>query len=324
MHIDLRRLSYALTIARTRNFSRAAKQLSITQPALSRSIASLEADLDVRLFERGRGGVVVTPAGRALTIEAEQLLLRARLLEQSISQWRDGQAGSVNFGMGPLPASIFLPRLLAHMARSHPRLLTTVAIYGVHELVPALEADRIEFGVCAETSLPHVKHLARKIIARLPLGLFVRSGHPLARKNQPTSDDIASFPVASGTLPTSAADDNWVARLRLPNFFCDDYHVLKEVMLGSDVIWLASPLLLTNELAEERAVELELGLPEEDRIVTFCAVRLANRPPSPTAELLVRLMTEMIGSQQQGSRQQRQLRHGKSKKATRQPRSLSE
>jgi len=296
MNLDLRRLGHVLSVAQTRSFSRAAKQLSITQPALSRSIASLEADLELRLFDRGRGGVVITPAGKALIKEAEQLVSRARTLEQSAAQWRNGYTESVSFGLGPLPASIFMPRLLAEIARSHTRMVTNVSVCGVDDLIAALESDKIEFGICAEQAVPALKRLSIEVVGQIPLGLFVRAGHPLLGKKQVNREDLECYAIASGSLPTWQSLDDWMSKSYTPNIFCDNYHILKEVMLSSDAILLGSSPLLINELRDRRAVALDVDIPEATLGITFCAVRLANRTRSSTSDLVLKSITDLVSA----------------------------
>jgi DNA-binding transcriptional LysR family regulator len=75
--LDLRKLRYFLAVAHHLNFGRAAGELLLAQPALSRAIQALEADLGVELFERDHHKVALTPAGAALAREAETLLARA-------------------------------------------------------------------------------------------------------------------------------------------------------------------------------------------------------------------------------------------------------
>jgi DNA-binding transcriptional LysR family regulator len=297
MKTDLRRLNQILMVARTQSFSRASKQLAISQPALSRSIAILEAELDVRIFDRGRGGVALTPAGRALIAEAEQLISRANMFEQNAARWRSGYAGVVAFGIEPVPASAFLPKVFVDLASTHPRLVVRSSIGGPDEIVRALEADSIEFGICAEPALVRRRHLERQTIGKMSYGLFVRAGHPLLRKKRLDREDLARFPVASGALPASTSQDNWLTRLCVPNFVCESFHILKDVMLTSDVIWLTSPLLLGRELRRHAAFELQFGVPQEERTVPLCAVRLAKRSPSDMVGRLIQMMSKITASE---------------------------
>src|SRR5881397_3804305 len=109
--MDLVKLRHIVAISDTGSFSRAAEDQHITQPALSRSIASFEARYGVRLFDRGRGGVLPTPAGTFVIEQARGLLRGAGELERNLLLYERGAAGSVSFGLGQLMASLILPRL---------------------------------------------------------------------------------------------------------------------------------------------------------------------------------------------------------------------
>ena len=73
--LTLRQLQYAVAIAETQSFSRAAERCAVSQPSLSAQIAELESSLGVRLFERGRRGVLVTAAGQELLARAKRVLI---------------------------------------------------------------------------------------------------------------------------------------------------------------------------------------------------------------------------------------------------------
>src|SRR5213593_1327258 len=100
--MDLTRLRHIVAVADTGSFSRAAEDVRITQPALSRSIATFEQQYGVRLFDRGRGGVSSTPAGSLVIEQARSMLSAATDLERSMRLFGKGEAGRVAFGLGPL------------------------------------------------------------------------------------------------------------------------------------------------------------------------------------------------------------------------------
>src|ERR1700752_4090959 len=100
--MDLRHLRHATVLAQTGSFVRAAEELSITQPALSRSIRSLEEEVGVRLFERGRQGARPTREGKLLIERAEQVRLTLGGLRHDIDLLKKGHLGEVGFGLGPM------------------------------------------------------------------------------------------------------------------------------------------------------------------------------------------------------------------------------
>ena len=88
--VELRKLRYFVAVAAEANFGRAAARLYITQPALSRQIQSLEAEIGVRLFDRDRQGTRLTPAGEQFCDDAKRLLelfIAARRRARRTSSW---------------------------------------------------------------------------------------------------------------------------------------------------------------------------------------------------------------------------------------------
>jgi len=85
MLFDLVRLRHVVALASQRSFTRAAEQLHISQPALSRSISEFERRADVRLFERNRGGIELTAVGRQVVAQAEDLLRSAEAIDLNVA-----------------------------------------------------------------------------------------------------------------------------------------------------------------------------------------------------------------------------------------------
>jgi DNA-binding transcriptional LysR family regulator len=91
MDVDLRKLRYFMAVARLRNFSRAAEELHIAQPVLSRQIRALESELGAALFIRDSRGATLTPAGAQLTLDAEPLLADAEMLRRNVARAARGR-----------------------------------------------------------------------------------------------------------------------------------------------------------------------------------------------------------------------------------------
>src|ERR1700728_3560103 len=99
--LDLRKLRYFLAVAQHLNFGRAAQELLLAQPALSRAVQSLEADLGVALFERDHHKVALTSSGAALVREAEMLLTRAAAARRRVqAASRTGSTLTIGFRPG--------------------------------------------------------------------------------------------------------------------------------------------------------------------------------------------------------------------------------
>ncbi|WP_309228756.1 LysR family transcriptional regulator [Roseomonas sp. KE2513] len=128
--LELRQFRYFVTVGRQRHFGRAAALLRVAQPALSRQVAKLEAELGVQLLERHDRGVSLTAEGEVLLARAEAVLAEAgALLEEARAQPREPQ-GTVSLGFSPSVAELFGGRLAALSLRRYPQVrlrITTAA-----------------------------------------------------------------------------------------------------------------------------------------------------------------------------------------------------
>ncbi len=118
--MDLRHLRYFQAIAEELSFSRAARRLNVVQPALSRALKELEAELGVELVSRTRRVVSLTAAGKVLLEDSALLFERLDQTVRRVRRAAAGQAGELRLGyIGP-PTQQFLGRLLAEYGRRCP------------------------------------------------------------------------------------------------------------------------------------------------------------------------------------------------------------
>lgn len=290
MRVDLRKLSYAVAVGRHLSFSRAANELGITQPALSRSIAALEAEIGAKLFDRDRVGVGLTRVGTQLVADAERLLSQASILEHNVGQWSRAEAGSVVLGIGPLPASIFLSELLASLTLSHPGLIIDVRVAPAAQLLEEISADRVELVVCSKTFVDDPS-LSCVPLFDVPIGLFVRAMHPLAGHRDVDLSELRRHPLASSRFVSHRED--LFAGDGAPTIICDDYAVLKRLMLSSDVVWLGSSRLVERELSDGLVVPVRVSAARDLLRTTITASWRENRVRSPAASLLLSRITQL-------------------------------
>src|SRR6516162_8397322 len=113
--MEYAKLRHIVAVARIGSFSRAAEEMHLTQPALSRSIAGFEAYHGVRLFDRVRSGVTLTASGKLVVEQARAILSATGDLERNLRHYSKGEAGRIEVGLGPLLASLLLPALSQSM-----------------------------------------------------------------------------------------------------------------------------------------------------------------------------------------------------------------
>ncbi|MEO6972615.1 MAG: LysR family transcriptional regulator, partial [Rhodoferax sp.] len=145
--MDLRRLKHVVALADTRHFGRAAVQCHLSQPAFSRSVQAAEAEMGLKLFDRGNVEVVCTDAGALVVARARKLLFDSRCLERDVSLYRERQIGDLAFGVGPYPAATMLPPLLIELRLRYPGINTRVEVNNSRYLSEHLRAEELDFYV---------------------------------------------------------------------------------------------------------------------------------------------------------------------------------
>ena len=262
--MTLVQLRHLLSLARTGSFSRSAAALFITQPALSRSIGALEAELGQRLFDRVGRQSELTPFGREMAERASELVLAADdLREHARRRGGTGEQGLLRVGLGSGPGALLMTPLLQRCALQHPRLQLQVARAATEQLVQALRERTLDALVVDARSLRPAPDLDTRELHEMRGAFLVRRGHPLARRRAPV--DLAllrQYPVASTPLSD-------------------------EVARRSDAV------LLAIRAAAPDLVELRLT-PELKATARFGLVTLRRRTEPPGLDVLRTLMREQL------------------------------
>src|SRR6187549_1138834 len=183
---SLRQLQYAVAVADARSFRRAAEQCGVSQPSLSAQLAQLEGALGVRLFERDRRRVLLTPAGEELIERARRVLVDADDLVDAARRLGDPLAGTLAIGVIPTVSPYLLPTAAPAIRRAHPRLTVRWLEDKTETLARDLHAGRLDAALLAlEADLGGP--LQREVIGRDPFVLAVPRKHPLAKPSRPAN-----------------------------------------------------------------------------------------------------------------------------------------
>ncbi|HLV81151.1 MAG TPA: LysR family transcriptional regulator, partial [Chthonomonadaceae bacterium] len=129
------------------SFTRAAEALSLTQPAVTRQIAALEAELKTRLFDRLGRTVHLTAAGEMLHRYAEEIVRLAREALHAIADIEAGTAGRLAVGASSTLATYVLPPLLRRFRESHPRVEISVHTGVSAQVVEMVRANEVDIGL---------------------------------------------------------------------------------------------------------------------------------------------------------------------------------
>lgn len=287
--LNLRTLEKLVVLAEEANFSRAAARLGLSQPVLSRSIAQLEEVYGLRLFDRSRAGVVPTSVGAELLVHARRLLGEADNIEQNLILQSRGEAGKVAFGIGPLAANFRLADLLAACIGRWPDLSVTTQIGATDSLVERLLDAELDFCICSANTLAFNSALTIRQLCQIEMGYFVRKEHPLA-KCEELADwaQMRQFPrvTSHSSAHPSERPDHLFGPFEA-TLECDDFDVLRKVVLDTDAIWLTSARLSPAEIAAGELVEITPPGKRSGVLADIVLVRVGSRSPSRAAQQII-------------------------------------
>lgn len=193
MPLNLRQMDVIRTVMSAGTISSAARELSVTQPAISRMITLTEQQLRLRLFQRVRGRLHPTPEAHELLAEIERArdgVQRVNELAQALAEQR---AGDLRVACSPSLAQSLVPRALARFGTEHPQVTIRLRSSLVERLVPEVLNDEVEVGVCSVPAEHPNLSVTSLCVGRMVA--IVPRDSPLAARQRLSLRDLSSHPM---------------------------------------------------------------------------------------------------------------------------------
>lgn len=288
--MELRHLRYFEAVARHGHVGRAAHELHIAQPSLSKQIHDLEHELGTQLFDRVGRGIELTDAGRVLLPYARRILNEVNVAREALQQQHDLHRGRVRIGASPTVGTRLLPAALAAFNATYPGIELEMEEAGVGRLLGSLAEGTVQLAV-ASVPLADVAYVE---LFTEELVVAVGREHALATEQRVTTADLAGeafilFPAGyelrERTLQLCAAA-GFVPRIVLDGAEMDTVLRCAAVGLG---------IAIVPRLALDGADGL-VGLPIRDMPLTrtLGLVWHQERQLSPAAEALRSFLLERL------------------------------
>ena len=290
--VELRQLRYFAAVAREGHFGQAARALRIAQPAVSRQIQQLEAELGVRLFDRRPRGAVLTAEGLALLDRAERLLGEAEAMRREARGQADRPRGAVTIGLSPGVSEIIGAAFATAAARRFPEIRLRLAIGFMHDLEKQLEDGAIDAAVLNGPGAS--ARLAAEPLLAEPLCLICTAGDRRFEAPAVPLRALAGVPLVLAGRPES-----WVRRALRDALGQEALDI--EVAAEADTVALAKRLVLAGlgpmvdvasmvraEILEGRLRAVPLGALGITRLL----VMPRGRDPSPAAAAAAGLLRD--------------------------------
>jgi LysR family hydrogen peroxide-inducible transcriptional activator len=285
----LRQIQYAAAVAETLSFRRAAERCRVSQPSLSAQLAELEASLQVRLFERNRRSVLVTPAGAALLGRARRLLVEADELLLAAQTAGDFLSGRLRLGIIPTIAPYLLPWATPLLRRSWRNLSVVWVEDRTAALMGSLRQGDLDAAVLAlEAELGDVEH---EVIAKDPFLLAGPPGHPLLRRRSAVTmkelRDVGVLLLTEGhCLREQALGLCAASKARELEFRATSLPTLVQMVAAGNGVTLLPSLAVPAETRRARLLVRPFAPPAPHRTLA-----LVWRPGSALAEALRKVVS---------------------------------
>lgn len=192
--MEIRTLRYFLAVAREENMTRAAEQLHVTQPTLSKQIKSLERELGQKLFVRHSFSIELTDEGALLRERAEDLVRLADRIEGEFLSLGDVTGGDIHFGLAESWQVRYLAREIARFKQGHPGLRYHVMSGDTQQVCERLDRGVLDFALLVEEPDAQ-KYEALRFPEADRWGLVVPEDSELAKREAVTIDDLVDLPL---------------------------------------------------------------------------------------------------------------------------------
>lgn len=292
--MELKQLERFLAVYDHGSLALAAKNLSLTQQALSASLANLEEQIGTRLFDRAPGGVTrPTLAGEALVSHARSQLAADTRAIQELQNLVEGRTGQVTIGVGEAFAGDIIVAAVKALRVEHPEVRVNLIEGYSEQLRYRLYDGEFDFIAAGVSAFELNSDFEREQIYSTNDIIVCSTEHPLAQKPKLQLADLCGYgwlvpysrPADLNTIVDAFAAENLSPPARLIG--SDAYRIGMQLLADSDLLVMVSPALIEPELTGPVPflTQLAINKPTIRRHASLIYPR--SRPLTPPAQLLL-------------------------------------
>lgn len=288
----LRQLRDFVAVVQTGSLRAAAREIGVSQPAITKSIRQLEAELHVRLLQRNARGAAPTPAGKAFLARAKVVQAELRKAEDDLQAFRGGTQGSVALGIAPAACMVIAPEALQQFRRRHPEAGIRI-VEGVNTaLIPLVRDETLDFSIGQSPSAKLDGAIAFKPLFRSELAVVGRRGHPLrgakSLRELAGASWLMFYPLGTGAALERALH---AAGLPLPRpvIQCESYATALALIAKTDTLGLLIPQMTEEPYGQRYLHRFELD--ERIPAPVIGMYSRAGAPLTPAAAAMAQAVT---------------------------------
>jgi len=288
-----------IAVAQKGNFRKASKELGISQPALTRSIQSLEHYFNVPLFDRLSNGVMMTEYGRTVLEWAENAITNTDNIKRQIHLLSAMSTGRLVIGTGAYFADSVLAEAVGKMIKKNPSLQIKVIRETWEKAEEMLLNRQIDLflGRTDETSIS--ENITVKTLLNDPIALFCRMQHPLVRRFKLELIDVLEFPMAGPMIHEEVHEELDQYRFELTGVHrpllaieFDSYSELRKVVQLSDCVGMLLESCMIPYFKEGLFKRLPVSFPGMTARAGISYLK--DRTLLPATELIIKELTEIV------------------------------
>lgn len=297
--MELRQLERFLAVVDHGTLAAAARELGLTQQALSASLAGLEKALDVRLFDRGPGGITkLTAYGETLVTHARSQIAADRRAREALRSLANAETGTVTVGIGETFAGDIIEPAVSLVHAERPGLRINLIEGYSEQILERLYDGEFDFVAVGVGGFALREGFGAEVIYSADDVVACRPAHPLARKRKVRLRDLAGYTwVVPYSRPTDVdvITEAFIAEgLEPPTRFIgsDAYRIGMKLLAANDFLLMTSPALVTSRLAKEAwgVHILPVARPSVRRNASL--VTPSERPMTPAAAAMLKAVRQ--------------------------------
>ena len=235
--IDLRRLRYVVEAARVGSVTAAAQSLSISQPALTRSIAELEQDVGFPIFFRLHRGIALTEDGEEFVNRARVIIDDVATLGREVQSKSNDPVGRLRIGFSPAGYIHSVREVMAAFAKQYAGVALETVTGMPQTVCNRLFRGELDMLIGLSSYFDQWPEIETEELTELQFAFMVRQKHPLVGKNNITAKDLSGFPLV---LPESADPGitNIAAITSLkPHYVTDEFSLGVSLLNNTDAVY---------------------------------------------------------------------------------------
>lgn len=191
--MEFRQLEYFIEVALCQNFTRAAENLLVAQPAISKAIQKLEQELQVTLIDRSSKHIALTPEGEVFLQHAKEILQRVEETKVEMKEMRGLEKGEVRIGLPSMVGSYYFPAIIKDFKRKYSALQINVVEEGTLQVQRLIERGEVDLGIIVVDQ--PIEHLDYIPLLHEEMVVCVPCDHPFAQKDYVTYHDLVKEPL---------------------------------------------------------------------------------------------------------------------------------